>query len=161
MRKMRLIEAHFLMRFEQNNPMRIISEPSLKCFLWDLRRMLTLFSAEMPQDIDFINTDSFYFYMHQTNPVKSREAQALMGIVEPFIPIIISQKSLDEFVVTYLSGDFERLTSLEQRIASRSKQLFINSAMTSTNNDWESMIDTCCVVRQQLLALHPHERNGA
>ncbi|MDR2166694.1 MAG: hypothetical protein LBE35_02430 [Clostridiales bacterium] len=129
--------------------MRRISEISLICFLWDLRRILVLFENEMPSDIDFISVESFYFYMSLASPAKSREIAALMGIVEPFIPIIISQKNLENILDAYFLGDFARLSRLEQVLIDRSKLLFINAAITADNAGWNEMVEACCDIRSQ------------
>ena len=132
--------------------MRIISESSLICFLWDLRRALAPFRGEMPGDIYFINADSFYFYLRRTFPGKHQEIGGLMGVLEPFIPVIVSERNLLSLLAAYAGGSTDRLAQVEQAMADRSRVLFINSAMTADNDHWENMIGICCQVRQQRLA---------
>jgi hypothetical protein len=135
----------------QNKQMRIISETSLICFLWDLRRILSYFDGELPENIDFISLDSFYFYLSLAYPAKSREIGALMGIVEPFIPIIVSQKNIENIITAYILGDFERLYNLEQMLIGRSKLQFINAAITCSKENWDNMVDICCFIRSNKL----------
>jgi len=129
--------------------MRIISEPSLICFLWDLRRVLGAFDGELPENIDFINVDSFFYYLNLAEPVKGREIGTLMAILEPFIPTFISEKNLLGLLAAYVAGDYNRLTHLEQNLMHRSKLIFIKSAISDDNDNWENMVAICCKIREK------------
>jgi len=108
---------------------------------------LALFIGELPEDIDFINLESFYFYMSLSFPNKAREIGALMNLIEPYIPVIVSQRSLESILDAYMEGDFKRLTQLESGVASRSKLTFLDAAMNSDAHNWEEMVELCCYIR--------------
>jgi len=129
--------------------MRIISEPSLICFLWDLRQALGSFEKEMPEGIDFISIDSFFYYLNLAYPVKCREICALMAILEPFIPTFISEKNLLGLLAAYVAGDATRLDHLEQNLMHRSKLIFIKSAILDNDAHWENMVSICCKIREK------------
>ena len=129
--------------------MRIISEPSLICFLWDLRRVLGFFDGELPENIDFINVDSFFYYLNLAYPARCREIGTLMAILEPFIPTFISEKNLLGLLAAYVAGDLNRLTHLEQNLMHRSKLIFIKSAISDDNDNWENMVSICCKIREK------------
>lgn len=128
--------------------MKIISDKSLICFLHDLRRLLVNFQSHMPEYIHFINTESLYFYMKLGFPQKSQELESLMDIIDPYIPLIISPKNLQEAMTTYEQGNIDRLSALTESYANRSKFIFISSVMKTQNADWESMVAICRQIRK-------------
>jgi len=133
----------------QYNAMRIISENSLKCFLADLRQVLGMFIGEFPEDIHFISIDSFYFYMNMAFPKKCREIGALMHVLEPYIPLVVSGRNMESILTAYEAGDFDRLLFMEESLMGRSKLIFLNSAMTLDSAHWEDMVRICCQIRAQ------------
>jgi len=129
--------------------MRIISENSLRCFLADLRHILAMFIGELPEDIHFISIDSFYFYMNLAFPKKTREIAALMNVLEPYIPLVVSQNAMEGILCAYEEGDYARLLSIEENLAGRSKLSFIHSALNMKNDNWADMVKICCQIRAQ------------
>ena len=135
--------------------MKIISEASLLCFLLDLRAALEFFKGEMPKNIDFINVDSFYFYLNLAFPSKYAEISGLMDVLEPFVPVIISEKNLMSLLGFYAAGEMEPILNLEESLMNRSKLLFLNSAMTAENGHWENIMAVCCKIRRQRCEIMP------
>lgn len=129
--------------------MRMISENSLRCFLADLRHVLGMFAYEMPDNIHFINVGTFYFYMHKAFPNRCREIRALMGIVEPFIPIVINSRNLQSIVEAHELGNNNHLLYVEESLTQRSKMIFLNHALNANKMDWDEMVDICCAIRRQ------------
>lgn len=123
--------------------MKMISDRSLVCFLHDLRQLLVYFKSQLPEYVDFINIESFYFYMRLGFPRKSKELAALMDIIEPFIPMIISPKNLEEVVIAYEQGNPEQLAALEKSFMGRSKFIFMNTVMEAEGADWENILSIC------------------
>ncbi|MCL2236552.1 MAG: hypothetical protein FWB98_08970 [Defluviitaleaceae bacterium] len=129
--------------------MMMISEPSLVCFLEDLRNTMADFRGEMPKGIHFINIESFYFYVNSAYPAKRQEIGGLMGVLEPFIPVTVSEYNLMSLLAAYASGDMQSLARLEQGLIDRSRLLFLQAAISSSNSHWQHVINTCCQVRMQ------------
>lgn len=129
--------------------MRKISENSLRCFLADLRHVLGQFIDEIPSDIHFISVGTFYFYMHMAFPNRCREIRALMGIVEPFIPIVLSGRNLQSIIIAHESGSDARLIGVEESLIERSKLIFLKNAMILNKHEWEEMVNICCEIRRQ------------
>jgi hypothetical protein len=117
--------------------------------LWDLRQGLGFFEGELPDGIDFISADSFFYYLNLAYPVKCREIGALMAILEPFIPTFISEKNLLGLLAAYVAGDYDRLINLEQSLMRRSKLIFIKSAISDNEDNWEHMVSICCKIREK------------
>jgi len=126
----------------------MISDRSLVCFLHDLRRLLAYFAGQLPEHVDFINMESFCFYMRLGFPRKSGEMAALMEIIEPFIPMIISPANFEEVMFAYEQGNLGELAELEENFMSRSKFIFINSIMKAKGDDWEDIVAICRKIRE-------------
>ena len=133
--------------------MKIISDRSLVCFLHDLRLLLLRYKGQLPEYVDFINIDSFYFYMHLGYPEQCKELADLMDIIGPYIPMIISPKNLDDVFAAYESGNAEELANLEENYMGRSKFIFMNSVMAADGEDWENILSICRKIR----AIKMHE----
>lgn len=127
--------------------MRMISDRSLVCFLHDLRRLLVYFKSQLPQYVDFINMESFYYYMRLGFPRKAAELAALMEIIEPFIPMIITSQNLEEVIDAYEQGNLAALDTMEESLMSRSKFIFLNSVMRAKGDDWENLLSICRRIR--------------
>lgn len=130
----------------------MISESSLVCFLDDLRNALCDFREEMPKGIHFINMDSFYFYVNLAFPVKRQEIGGLMGILGPFIPVIVSEINLMSLLAAYASGDMAGLARLEESLIERSQLSFIQTAIYADCHNWGSLVNTCRKVHRQRLS---------
>jgi len=102
----------------------------------------------MPERIDFINIESFYFYMFLGFPDKGRELTTLMGIIDPYIPMIISPQNLEEVVSAYEEGDTSHLANLEENFMGRSKFIFMNSVMMAQGADWDNIVAICLRIRE-------------
>lgn len=127
---------------------RIISDRSLVCFMEDLRQLLVYFKNQMPEYVNFINIESFYYYMRLAYPQKYKELTALMDILEPYIPLIISPRNLEEVVFAYEQGNLQELAKLEANFLGRSKFIFMNSVMTANQEDWENIMAICRRIRE-------------
>jgi len=127
----------------------IISESSLVCFLEDLRNTMADFRDEIPKGIHFINVESLYFYIHSAFPAKRQEIGGLMMVLEPFIPVTVSEYNLMSLLAAYASGDMEALARLEQGLINRSRLLFLQTAISADNSNWEHVVNSCRQVRMQ------------
>ena len=127
---------------------KIISDQSLICFLEDMRRLLVYFKEQMPEYIHFINIESFYYYMRLAYPKKYKELAALVDIIEPYIPLIISPRNLEEVIFAYEQGNSHDLAQLEADFLNRSKFIFMNSVMTAQQPDWENIVAICRKIRE-------------
>ena len=127
---------------------KIISDRSLICFMEDLRRLLVFFRNQMPEYISFINIESFYYYMRLAYTQKYKELTGLMDILEPYIPLIISPRNLEEVVFAYEQGNSHELAKLEADFLNRSKFIFMNSVMTADQEDWENIVAICRRIRE-------------
>jgi len=114
----------------------------------DFRQLLTYFKNQMPDYISFINIESFYYYMRLAYPQKYKELAALMDIIEPYIPLIISPRNLEEVVEAYESGNAHKLAKLEADFLGRSKFIFMNSVMTADDEDWGNIVAICRRIRE-------------
>jgi len=114
----------------------------------DLRQLLVYFKNQMPDYINFINIESFYYYMRLAYPQKYNEMAALMDIMEPFIPLIISPRNLEEVIFAYEQGNSHELAQLEADFLSRSKFIFMNSVMTADQEDWGNIVAICRRIRE-------------
>ncbi|MCL2854948.1 MAG: hypothetical protein FWE21_04950 [Defluviitaleaceae bacterium] len=131
--------------------MKIISEASLNCFLQDLRHALAPFKGQMPENIHFINMDSFYFYLGMAYPCKRQEIGSLMWVLEPFIPVIISERNLLALLAAYASGDMTNLSRLEASLSDRSRLSFIQTAITADCTHWQNIMGICRQIHNQRL----------
>jgi len=102
----------------------------------------------MPDYVDFINIESFYFYMRLAYPKKYKELMALMDILEPFMPLIIPPKNLDEVIFVFEQGDAEEMVQLEESFVDRSKFIFINTVMMVRESDWQNIVAICRRIRE-------------
>ena len=127
---------------------KIISDRSMICFMEDLRQLLVYFKNQMPEYISFINIESFYYYMRLAYPQKYKELAALMDILEPFIPLIISPRNLEEVIFAYEQGNSHELAKLEADFLNRSKFIFMNSVMTADEEDWGNIVSICRRIRE-------------
>ena len=127
---------------------KIISDRSLLCFMEDLRQLLVYFKNQMPEYISFINIESFYYYMRLAYPQKYKEMTGLMDILEPYIPLIISPRNLEEVIDAYEQGNSLELEKLEANFLGRSKFIFMNSVMTADQEDWGNIVTICRRIRE-------------
>ena len=114
----------------------------------DFRRLLVCFKSQMPAYIHFINIESFYFYMSLAYPKKYKELTALMDVIEPFMPLIVSSKNMGDVILAYEQGDDDKMTKLEKGLASRSKFIFMNTAMAVQDADWKNIVAICRKIRE-------------
>jgi len=128
--------------------LRIISENSLICFLSDLRLLLISAKKNTPQNIVYINLSSFYFYFDLAYPDMCNAIKELMAIIDPYIPLIISQSNLDEILIAREMGDLARMICLQDNYKTRSEYVFINSIMQANESDWEAIIEICKRIRE-------------
>jgi len=128
--------------------LKIISDRSLVCFLHDLRLLLLRYKGQLPRYVDFINIESFNFYLRMGYPAQSRELADLMEIIEPFIPMIVSPQNLEDVIAAYEEGNLDELASLEENYIGRSKFIFINSVMAADGEDWENILAICRKIRE-------------
>jgi len=124
--------------------MRIISEASLRCFLWDVRRLLTMFAAHIPHDIHFISPDGFYDYIGHVHADKAHEVAAIISIITPYIPIVMTIKNAQDVMDAYFAGDASHFAHLERKLVNRSIIIFITLTMAANNAEWERVVDICC-----------------
>ena len=125
----------------------MLSEVSLLCFLADLRLYLACFEGHMPEGLSFINISSFFLYFRDVLPMRCNQVQALLTVLSPYIPIILSQKSFGSLVSSYMEGDHRELDEMERRLIERSQIFFVKSALKKTDEDWQSLLDICCQIR--------------
>jgi len=130
--------------------MRILSEPSLKCFLEDLRLATRFLRSQLPKDIHFFSTESFYFYLRMAYPEKTTEIQGLMAVLEPYVPLILSESTLFSLFDAYVTNDIAQLLVLQDALVTRSKLLFISSAIDADDDGWQNVMDICCTIRRQM-----------
>ncbi|MCL2573587.1 MAG: hypothetical protein FWE34_03420 [Defluviitaleaceae bacterium] len=114
----------------------------------DLRQILVFFKNQMPEHMHFINIESFYYYMRLAYPQKYKELTALIDIIEPYIPLIISPRNLEEVIFAYEYGDSHELARLEADFLGRSKFIFMNSVMAADEEDWENISAICRRIRE-------------
>ena len=117
------------------------------CFLHDLRLCLLRYKGQLPMYVDFINIDSFYFYMRLGYPEQSREVANLMEVIEPYIPMIISPQNLEDVYFAYEQGRMDQLAQMEASYMGRSKFIFMNSIMAADEEDWDSILAICRKIR--------------
>lgn len=71
----------------------------------------------------------------------------LLEVLEPFIPLVISQESLYKMVAAYDSGDNGNLAQLEKEFVNRSKFVFINSILWAKDGEWGNIVTLCRKIR--------------
>lgn len=127
---------------------KMISQESLVCFMEDLQGLLLYFKKYIPCNLHFINIASIYSFMNMQNPEKFARLEGIMEVLEPFIPLIVSPKNLEEVVNAYEGGDSGEFAELEEGFLLRSQFVFINSIMAATDRDWENIVDICMKIRE-------------
>jgi len=73
----------------------------------------------------------------------------LIGAIEPYIPIIASDDSIDVFLEAALRNDVAEVKRLEAEFISSSKIQFIHLLLGDKNGDlWRNTVDTCQAIRK-------------
>ena len=117
----------------------------------DLRLLLGYFGERLPTGVEFINIQGLLSYLRTINLHKVLMLEDLVEILEPYIPMVISEKDLQKLFLAQREGNISRLTELEGEFVARSKFIFLNSALLASayaeDTDWENIKRVCRKIR--------------
>jgi hypothetical protein len=72
----------------------------------------------------------------------------LLGIVEPYMPIVVSDENIDTFLEAAMRNDADEVQRLESQFISNSKIKFIRSLSENGDDEWLNTVDTCQTIRR-------------
>lgn len=124
----------------------LISENDLYASLEELHTIL----QSIGNSIVFFDIKSFYAHIgHYMNEADTRKVTRLINTVEPFIPIVVSDESIDTFLEAAMRNDINEVERLETQFISSSKIKFIRSlAAEKCDDTWRHTVDTCQTIRK-------------
>ena len=123
-----------------------LSEQTLQHCLEELRCIL----QTLGNGLLFFDINSFYAYIgYYMNETDSHKALHLLSVVEPYIPIIVSDDNIDTFLEAALRNDVNEVVKLEARFISDSKMRFVQSITAQKDDEtWRNTVDTCQTIRK-------------
>ena len=134
--------------------MRVISDRSLCCFLEDLRSSLKFYQENADPEMIFISIEGFYWYLQQLNVNIAANTQELIETIEPFIPMMMSERSLNQLLYV-TDGYAPELAELEREYLNQSKLKFINTILAARSwDEWDRIRNICRTIRNYKSQLH-------
>lgn len=125
-----------------------ISDSSLVCCMEDLRDAL---ASVDNRNIIFMNLDSFYAHISEFESKKwdkGKNVEELINIIEPYIPIVVTDQNIESFLNAAISDNEEMLTQMENAFVQNSKIKFIQSIMGVQNAEqWQEIVGVCRTIR--------------
>lgn len=127
---------------------RMISDSELICRMEDLRDALKDIGRS---DIIFMNLDSFYAYTTELENKgwdKRKNIEELINIIEPYIPIVITDQNIEAFLYAAINNNEENLNQMEKNFVQSSKIKFIQSVIKAkTTEQWQEIVNICRTIR--------------
>ena len=128
------------------SPHEIISEEYLLNRLENIRVQLNELRLKDIGNIIFIDLDSFYDYADQTGG--GIGIRALMCEIEPYLPLILSDDEICDFLDAAENGDISLTERLEAIFIRNSAARFISAVSNSENTGtWADIKNVCLAVR--------------
>lgn len=127
--------------------MNILSDISLYCFLEDFRILMLYFGQSIPEYMDFVSLAALYRHFKGIDEKKLSILEDITELLEPYIPMIINEKSLQNMLLAYSVGDSDEIYRIENEYLNRSKFIFANSIMKADENDWKSIVTMCLKIK--------------
>ena len=127
--------------------MKTISSTELHLCLTRLKRAINAIGQQLPKNIVFFNALSYYFFIKDL-PCHGRiTIDDLLGRIEPFIPIRLTQEMFDMFldnIIAAKNGD-----ELNMELLVKAKGDFVYEIhAANTPEAWASILSTCESIRE-------------
>jgi hypothetical protein len=122
----------------------LLSEQNLEACLEDLRGVLLKIGIVL-----FFDLNSFYqyidMYLHEYDVGRITR---LIGVVEPYIPIAVSDDEIDNFLAAAMDNDAAEVERLEREFVAHSKMKFIRDAISMDDGEWGGAVEICQTIRR-------------
>jgi len=126
--------------------MKTITNQELNVYLTKLKRAINIHGSNLPKNIVFFNTVSFYLHVKDL-PCHGRfTIEDLLSRVEPYIPIRLTQEMFDMFLENILAA--KNGDELSQELMVKAKGDFIYDLHAANSPDaWAYIVNTCESIR--------------
>ena len=126
---------------------RTISSEELKNNLEVLRKILKDFDTSKIGNVIFYDIDSFYAFL-KNETYADTSIEDIMDKIQPFIPISITEDSLDLFLQASAVNDMNEMSALESKFKNRTRIDFINTIKNVRNDiEWSGIVEICETIR--------------
>jgi len=121
-----------------------ISEQTLRACLDELYELL----QQLGGSLIFFDINSFYAFIdYYLSENENRRVIQLLNIIEPFIPITVSDENIDIFLEAAMRNDVREVLRLEEKFISNSKTRFIQTTIAKDIESWRSIVNACQTIR--------------
>ena len=127
--------------------MKTIDEQELNTCLTRLKRTINAMRSLMPKNIVFFNAVSFYFYVKDAPCYGRLSIDDVLGRIEPYIPIRLTQEMFDMFLDNILAA--KNGEELNTELMIRAKGDFVYEVQeANTPEAWAVIVNTCNTIRE-------------
>lgn len=128
----------------------ILSAPALDVYLDDIKQIFLEFDCERLRKMIFLTADSFLGFIDLGRPSgqTGKNFKEIIDTIEPFIPLVISDDSLNAYLITALSDDEAELERIQTQFIQNAKICFVKNIINArTDNDLEEIFSVCRTIR--------------
>ena len=127
--------------------MKTITEQDLNACLSRLKRSINNISSQLPKNIVFFNTVSFYFHIKDMPCYGRLSIDELLNRIEPYIPIRLTQEMFDMFLDNIAAAKNGGELNMELMI--KAKGDFVYAVQNANGpEEWTAIVNTCESIRQ-------------
>jgi hypothetical protein len=128
----------------------LLSGPVLDSYLEDIKQLFHDYDFGRLKKMIFLNADSFFSFIDNgREPGETGLSfKEIIEAIEPFIPLVISDDSLDAYLLTAITRDEEELDRLQNQFLQNAKVKFVKNIFNArTDDDLEEIFEICRTIR--------------
>ena len=127
--------------------MKTITEQELSVYLIRLKRAINNHGFNLPKNIVFFNAVSYYFFIKDLPCYGRLTIDDLLGRIEPYIPIRLTQEMFDMFLDNILAA--KNGEELGEELMLKAKGDFVYAVQAAnTPEAWDAIAKTCESIRE-------------
>ena len=129
----------------------VISGPALDLYLSDIKNTFRHFDYSRLKKMVFLNADSFLSFIDNGCKIgkSGKSFKEIIEIIEPFIPIVLSEESLNAYMLSILENNETELLRIQNQFLQNAKVLFIKTIINAVcDEDLEEIFQICRTIRE-------------
>lgn len=130
--------------------MNCISSLTLDTYLDDIKEIFRNFDFERLKKMIFLSTDSFLEFIDNGagGGQSGKSLKEIIEAIEPFIPLVINDEALNEYLITALSRDGAELDRIQNQFIQTAKITFVKTIINArSDEDLEEIFGVCRTIR--------------
>ncbi|MDR1703591.1 MAG: hypothetical protein LBS19_02750 [Clostridiales bacterium] len=129
----------------------MLSSAALNIYLSEIKTMFQDYDYNRLKKMIFMNIDSFlgFIDMGIERGPSGKTFKEVIEMIEPFIPLVINDESLDTYLLAAISQDENELIRLQNQFVQNAKIRFVKNLMgAQSEDDMEEIFEVCRTIRE-------------